>query len=60
MDPYVWFPAAGLFVGGVFWVVNDLARRASDRRYARLQRENDRRNLRYNTWSAVARLGGER
>ena len=59
MNAWLWFPGAGLFVGGVFWLANDLARRWSDRRWARIVRDNDRRNLRYQTWQRMSRIGGE-
>lgn len=60
MNAWVWFPAAGLFVSGVFYVANDAARRVSDRRWKRIVRDGDRRRLRYDTWKQVARLGGEK
>ena len=60
MNAWVWFPAAALFVAIVFAATNDAARRWSDRRWARIVRENDRRALRYETWKRVSQIGGDR
>lgn len=60
MNPWLWFPAAAVFVTVVFAGVNDVCRRVSDRRWRRIVRDGDRRRLRYATWQAVSRLGGEK
>jgi hypothetical protein len=42
----------------VFTLVNAGLRSWSDRRWQKMVREQDRRQLRYKTWQAMARLGG--
>lgn len=58
MSAWLWFPASGVFVVVVYVAAASTAAWVADRRWARLQRENDRRKLRYATWAAVAKLGG--
>lgn len=58
MDALVWFPLAGLFVVVIYSVAKAIVDRVSDRRWARLMREADRRKLRIDTWAHVSRLGG--
>jgi uncharacterized membrane protein YbhN (UPF0104 family) len=57
MTPW-WFLCSALFVTGVYTVASAVAKHITDRRWARMIREQDRRKLRYETWAAMARLGG--
>ena len=57
MNAWLWFPLAGLFVVLVFFSAKGIVDNISDRRWARLMREQDRRKLRRDTWVSVSRLG---
>jgi hypothetical protein len=57
MNAWLWFPLAGLFVALVFSGAKAIVDWVSDRRWARMMRDQDRRNLRYEAWMAVTRLG---
>ncbi len=58
MTAWLAWLVAFAFCAAVFTSANWVLRVWSDRRWAKMQRELDRRELRRNTWAKVYRIGG--